>query len=112
MKLLSVFAFLIMVIKVFHYSNFAFAKSNLMAKKGHSVVFTLFYDVTKLEFFCNTKDRTPKLYEYFIVYEFICPGCNVTPTMLAKLKEFYMKDVLNMPGMTKIALGLTILMNV
>ena len=34
------------------------------------------------------------------------------PTMLAKLKKLYMKDVLNMPGMTKIALCLTILMNV
>ena len=37
---------------------------------------------------------------------------DVMPTMLAKLKELYMKDVLNMPGMTKIALCLTILMNV
>ena len=33
MKLLSIFAFVIMVIKVFHYSNLAFIKSNLIAKK-------------------------------------------------------------------------------
>ena len=33
MKLWSIFAFLIMVIKVFHYSNLAFVKSNLIAKK-------------------------------------------------------------------------------
>ena len=26
--------------------------------------------------FCNTKDRTSKLNESFVVYEFICPGCN------------------------------------
>ena len=37
---------------------------------------------------------------------------DVMPTMLDKLKELYMKDVLNMPGMTKIVLCLTILMNV
>ena len=29
-----------------------------------------------LELFCNTKDRTPKLNESFVIYEFICPGCN------------------------------------
>ena len=49
-------------------------KSN--CKKYHPIVFRLLYDVTKLEFFCNTKDRTPKLNESFVVYEFICPGCN------------------------------------
>ena len=49
-------------------------KSN--CKKDHPIVFRLLYDVTKLEFFCNTKDRTPKLNESFVVYEFICPGCN------------------------------------
>ena len=37
---------------------------------------------------------------------------DIMPTMLAKLKELYMKDVLNMPGMTRIALCLIILMNV
>ena len=49
-------------------------KSN--CKKYHPIVFRLLYDVTKLEFFCNTKDRTPKLSESFVVFEFICPGCN------------------------------------
>ena len=37
---------------------------------------------------------------------------DVMPTMLAKLEELYMKDVLIVPAMTKIALCLTILMNV
>ena len=49
-------------------------KSN--CKKDQPVTFRLLYDVTKLEFFCNTKDRTPKLKQSFVVYEFICPGCN------------------------------------
>ena len=49
-------------------------KSN--CKKDQPVTFRLLYDVTKLEFFCNTKDRTPKLNQYFVVYEFTCPGCN------------------------------------
>ena len=50
-------------------------KSN--CKKDHPVVFRLLYDVTKLGFFCNIKDRTPKLNESFVVYEFIFFGCNV-----------------------------------
>ena len=45
-------------------------------KKDHPILFRLLYDVTKLEFFCSTKDRTPKLNESFVAYEFICPGCN------------------------------------
>ena len=45
-------------------------------KKDHPIVFRLLYDVTNLEFFYNTKDRTPKLNESFVVYEFICPRCN------------------------------------
>ena len=57
-----------MVIKAFHYSNLAFAKSNLIAKKIIQLYLDL-YHVTKLEFFCNTKDMN------FVVYEFICPGC-------------------------------------
>ena len=46
-------------------------------KKDHPIVFRPLYDVTKLEFFCNTKDRTPKSNESFVVYGFICPGYNV-----------------------------------
>ena len=49
-------------------------KSN--SKKDRPVLFRQLYDVTKLEFFCNTKDRTPKLNESFVVYEFICPRYN------------------------------------
>ena len=28
-----------------------------------------------MEFFCNTKDRTPIINQSFFVYEFTCPGC-------------------------------------
>ena len=28
-----------------------------------------------MEFFCNTKDRTPIINQCFVVYEFTCPGC-------------------------------------
>ena len=28
-----------------------------------------------MEFFCNTKDRIPNINQYFVVYEFTCPGC-------------------------------------
>ena len=42
-------------------------KSN--CKKDQPVTFRLLY-VTKLEFFCNIKDRTPKLNQSFVVYEF------------------------------------------
>ena len=28
-----------------------------------------------MEFFCNTKDRTPIINQSFVVYEFTCPGC-------------------------------------
>ena len=83
-------------------------KSN--CQKDHPILFRLFYDVTKLEFVCNTKDRTHKFNESFVMYEFICTGLN--DNMLAKLKEVYMKEMLNMPGMAEIVLWLTILMNV
>ena len=28
-----------------------------------------------MEFFCNTKERTPIINQSFVVYEFKCPGC-------------------------------------
>ena len=50
-------------------------KSN--CQKDHPILFRLFYDVTKLEFVCNTKDRTHKFNESFVVYEFICTGLTI-----------------------------------
>ena len=43
-------------------------------KKDHPINFRLLYDVTKMEFFCNTKDKNPMLNQSFVVYEFKCPG--------------------------------------
>ena len=62
--------------KGFSLFKFYIRKIKSNCKKDHPIVFRPLYDVTKLEFFCDTKDRTPKLNESFAVYEFICPGCN------------------------------------
>ena len=44
-------------------------------KRERSILFKIFY-VCKMEVFCNTKDKTPKMIQSFIVYEFVCSGCN------------------------------------
>ena len=31
--------------------------------------------LTKIEFYCNTKDKTAVLSNLFVVYGFLCPGC-------------------------------------
>ena len=49
-------------------------KSN--CKKEQSITFKVLYDVTKIDFFCSTKDKMPTLNQSFVVYEFVCPGCN------------------------------------
>ena len=54
-----------------------------------------------MEFFCNTKDRTPIITQSFVVYNFTCP---VVQIMWEKPKECYMNDVLNMHGVIKIVL--------
>ena len=43
-------------------------------KINHPVVLKILH-VCKIEFFCNTKDRTPIINQSFVVYEFMCPGC-------------------------------------
>ena len=32
--------------------------------------------MTKIDYFCSTKDKTPTLNQSFVVYEFVCPGCS------------------------------------
>ena len=44
-------------------------------KNDQPVVFKILCDVCKIEFFCNTKDRTPIINQSFVVYELTCPGC-------------------------------------
>ena len=42
------------------------------------VVFNILYEVCKMEFFCNTKDRTPIINHSFVAYEFPCIGCGAS----------------------------------
>ena len=55
-----------------------------------------------MEFFCNTKDRTPIINQCFVVYEFTCPGCGTN--YVEKREERYMSDVLSMRGVIKTVL--------
>ena len=50
-------------------------KIKVNCKNDQPIVFKILYDVFKMEFFCNTKDRTPIINQSFAVYEFTCPGC-------------------------------------
>ena len=49
-----------------------------------------YYDVCKMGFFGNTKDGTPIINQYFLVYEFSCEHC--------------MNDVLNTHGVIRAVL--------
>ena len=50
-------------------------KIKVNCKKDQPVVFKILHDVCKMEFFCNTKDRTPIINQSFVLYEFTCPCC-------------------------------------
>ena len=43
--------------------------------KTRSIRFKTQYDVNRIEFYCNTKDKTAVLSYLFVVYNFSCPGC-------------------------------------
>ena len=43
--------------------------------KTCSIRFKTQYGVSKIEFYCNTKDKTAVLSNSFVVYDFSCPGC-------------------------------------
>ena len=45
------------------------------SSQSHSIRFKSQYDVNKIEFYCNTKDKTTVLSNSFVVYNFSCPGC-------------------------------------
>ena len=49
-------------------------KIKVNCKKDHPFVCKILDDVCKMEFFCNSKDRTI-INQSFVVYEFTCPGC-------------------------------------
>ena len=46
-------------------------------KKDVNAKINVYYNTTKLSFYTSTKDRTPKLSNSGVVYEFQCPGCAV-----------------------------------
>ena len=49
-------------------------KIKVNCKNDQTVEFTILYNICKMEFFCNTKERTPIINQSFVVYEFKCPG--------------------------------------
>ena len=44
-------------------------------KKEVTVKFSLHYQTTELCYFTNTKDKTPFLSQWSVIYKFVCPGC-------------------------------------
>ena len=51
---------------------------NLIAPKTRSIRFMTQYDVNKIEFYCNMKDKTAFLCNSFIVYNFLsCSSCQL-----------------------------------
>ena len=44
-------------------------------KKDINIKFKFLYGITKFEFFCNNKDKTPFFNNSYGVYHFHCPGC-------------------------------------
>ena len=56
-------------------ANSRVKKITRYCKKGINIKFRFLYDTTKLEFFCNNKDRTSFFNNLYVVYHFNCPGC-------------------------------------
>ena len=50
-------------------------KIKSICNKEQSINFRVLYDVTKIDSFCSTKDKTPALNQSFVAYEFVCSGC-------------------------------------
>ena len=57
----------------FGYSCLRKIRSNCV--KIRFITFKTQYDVNKIEFYCNTKDKTAVLSDSFVVYNFSCRGC-------------------------------------
>ena len=109
MELLSIFVSFSRTIKVVYLLTHAFSKSNEIAKKKQSVNFRVLYDDTKTDLFCRTKDKMPTLNQS-VMYMNLCVLDAVLIT-LGKLGELYWKERLNMLGVTKIVLLISILLN-
>ena len=61
--------------KIVQLANSCVKKIKRYCKKDINIKFKFLYDTTKLEFFCNNKDKTPFFNNSYVVYHFICPGC-------------------------------------
>ena len=55
-----------------------------------------------MEFFCNTKDKTPIINQSFVVYKFTCPGCGAN--YVGKTEKTLYERMLNTRGVIKIVL--------
>ena len=55
-----------------------------------------------MEFFCNTKDKTPMINQSFVVYKFTCPGCGAN--YVGKTEKTLYERMLNTRGVIKIVL--------
>ena len=45
-------------------------------KKDEKVKIVLQYEITKLPYFTNTKDKFSLINQLSVVYKFVCPGCS------------------------------------
>ena len=61
--------------KDFRYLSLVYAKFNLIVSKLVPLDLRPKYDVNKIEFHSNTKDKTAVLSSSFVVCDFSCPGC-------------------------------------
>ena len=75
----------------------ACTKFTLIAPKTRSIRFMTQYDVNKIEFYCNMKDKTAVLCNSLIVYNFLV--LVVVPITSAKQNKRYMNSMLNMLGL-------------
>ena len=61
--------------KSFQLANSSIRKIKHYCRKYIIAKFQLLYDSTKIDVFCNKKDKTPFLNYYFVVFQFDCPRC-------------------------------------
>ena len=61
--------------KIVQLANSCVKKIKRYCKKDINIQFKFLYDITKLEVFCNNKDKTPFFNNSYVVYNFNCPEC-------------------------------------
>ena len=58
--------------------NSCFRKIRSNCVKTRSIRFKTRYDVNKIEFYCNNKDKAAVFCNSFVVYDFFCLGCGAS----------------------------------